>query len=154
MQRHQDSAENSAPEIDGNRDRGEQDGDTGRLLQVDRNNENAMEAQRTKQSGANDCQAYPEPDPERPGNRLARFHMVLLGRSLGNVPGHRPAQPQVKQAHVGHQRANEDPDAVSQISQMVHHEGRQEKAHHRGHGQRKPIGEHVLGDAANAGHKN
>ncbi len=79
--------------------------------------------------------------------------MLALRRAGGHKPAHRPPQPQVEQVHVGDEGQGQDPDAVGQVPQMVHHVGRQKKADQRGDCQRDPVRKHVLHDALYAWHK-
>ena len=71
MEGYQDPAKHTAPEVNRYRDGSDEDGDARRLLELDRDGKDAIKREGNEDSGADYRYAYPEPDPQRPGNRLA-----------------------------------------------------------------------------------
>src|SRR5579862_7457563 len=148
MESDKHSSEYAAPEVNPDRDRGDQNRIAGGLLQVLGDYEYAMNGKGQDQPGSDNRQT----DPKRPGDCPARFVMIVLRGPLGDETGDGSAQAQIEQAHVGNQRSDNDPDAIGEIPQMMHDKWGQEEAEHGGNGQRQPIRQHVLGDAAGSGH--
>ena len=71
MKGDQHPAEYAAPEIDADGDCGHQNGDPSGLLKFRRDGEDVVEGDGEEQTGGDDGQTYPQPYPERAGNRLA-----------------------------------------------------------------------------------
>ena len=101
MQSNQNTAKDAAPEIDSDGNGRDQNGDAGRLLQLDRDLKDVVERDGEDHARAEHGQTYPEPDPERAGNHPAGFFMILLRRPFGNEASDRATQPQIEQVHVG-----------------------------------------------------
>src|SRR5450432_677335 len=100
MQSDQDAAEDATPEIDAHRNRRDQDRDPGRLLQLGRDDEDMREYDRQNQAGSDNGQTDPEAYPQRAGDRLTGFFVVILGDALGDEARDRAAKSQVEQTHV------------------------------------------------------
>ena len=102
MQRHQNPSEHATPQIYGHGECTDQNREAGGSLQLSRYHEHAVELDGNQQPGGHDCQAYPQTDPESPGNRPVGLRVIFLRHSLGDETDDSTLQTQVEQIHVRH----------------------------------------------------